>query len=118
MADIRLILNFPGESEKWMQWSKFGHATKLRPARFFCQSKLNIKSFHYINGKYVCSFIFEHLRKVCEPYIIFKETDVKLKRWSTFGLLRCGVLSCSIYRFRFPIHYPPPSNIFHPVLEF
>ncbi len=51
---------------------------------------------------------FEHLRKVCEPYIIFKETDVKLKRWSTFGLLR----------FRFPIHYPPPSNIFHPVLVF
>jgi hypothetical protein len=31
---------------------------------------------------------FEHLRKVCQPYIILKETDAKLKRWSKFGLLR------------------------------
>ncbi len=39
---------------------------------------------------------FEHLKKVCEPYIILKETDAKLKRWSwsKFGLLR----------------YPPTNN--------
>jgi hypothetical protein len=28
------------------------------------------------------------LRQVCEPYIIMKETDAKLKRWSKFRLLR------------------------------
>ncbi len=30
----------------------------------------------------------QHLRKVCEPYIILKETDAKLKWWSKFKLLR------------------------------
>jgi hypothetical protein len=31
---------------------------------------------------------FEHLRETCETYIIIKETDAKLKRWSKFRLLR------------------------------
>ena len=34
---------------------------------------------------YVLTF-FEHLKKVCEPYIILKETDAKLKKWSKFGI--------------------------------
>jgi hypothetical protein len=43
----------------------------------------NINSFHYINGKYrytVCVLSsFEHLIEVCEPFIVLKETDAKLK---------------------------------------
>jgi len=31
---------------------------------------------------------FENMKKVCDPHIILKETDAKLKRWSKFGLLR------------------------------
>jgi hypothetical protein len=31
---------------------------------------------------------FEHLKKVCEPYIFLKDTDAKLKWWSNLGLLR------------------------------
>ncbi len=40
------------------------------------------------NGKQIIPPIFLTLKTVCELYIILKESDAKLKRWSKFGLLR------------------------------
>jgi hypothetical protein len=71
--------------------------TKLRPARFFWHKcfKSNIKIFSYINSNYT-SPSYEHLKKVCEPYIFLKETDAEFKRRSNFGLLRHLIANCAV----------------------
>jgi hypothetical protein len=46
------------------------------------------------------SHLLNTYKKVCEPYIILKETDAKLKTWSKFGLLLYLQKAYCKYRFR------------------